>query len=464
MKNNTLLNQYLLSALSIIVIVSGITWYATDLYKSFFINHLKGSLQSRAITVQESIHQQTITQKHCQRLLNSDPNIRVTIINTKGEVLCDSQVDTLQMENHRHRPEVRSALAQKVGASLRFSSTLQSTLLYIAIPWEFEHQVKGVIRTAMPLFDIEALMNKLLINFYILLALMLVGITLAIIYNYKKINQPLDELVTSARKLSEGSFDTQIPEYDIQEINQLGKSLNDTIYKLGHLENLRQEFVGNVSHELKTPIATIQSYVETLLDGAAENPADLKRFLNIVLKQNNRLGAIVDDLLMLSRLENAPINQLIELQQFHIADLFSSVEEQNHSLAKTKKINIKIECNKKLQIKADHSLVIQAVSNLLNNAIKYSFEKTDIKLFAEISGNKTYIHISDQGPGVNAEHLPRLFERFYRVDKSRSRQQGGTGLGLAIVKHIMQIHNGDIRVRNNKNGIGCCFSLIFNNT
>ena len=195
-----------------------------------------------------------------------------------------------------------------------------------------------------------------------------------------------------------------------------------------------------------------------MLDGAQHDPADLDRFLNIVLKQNDRLAAIVDDLLTLSRLESAPITQLLHLSETDAGLLLRSSVENCQARADAKNIIIKINGNQNISVQVDHSLMTQALVNLIDNAIKYSPENTIITLSAEPDNGSAKISICDEGPGIPEKHIPRLFERFYRLDKSRSRREGGTGLGLAIVKHIVHVHNGEIHVSNNGRA-GCCFVI-----
>ena len=450
--------HYGLSASIVLVTLLTVAWYATDRFHGFFIHHLQDTLESRAITVNHAINNTGIN-KACYVLRESDPTLRVTIINTQGVVLCDSEAKAETMENHAERPEIAQTLSGKQGSITRFSTTLQTSMLYLAIPRFESEKIIGVIRTAIPLLSIDKLLDELYQQFIILLIVLLIIVILVIINTFRKINQPLTEIINEANHFAQGDFSATLPDYDIKEISELGGALNSMAKQLGRLENLRQDFVANVSHELKTPIATIKGYVETLLDGAQHNPEDMERFLNIVLKQNDRLAAIVDDLLTLSRLESAPITQILELNESKACDLLISGVENCQSRADAKNIIIDVNCNNDISIQIDQSLLTQALVNLLDNAIKYSNENTTIILSAEITNGHVRLNVCDQGPGIPEEHIPRLFERFYRVDKSRSRRVGGTGLGLAIVKHIVHIHGGEVDVSNNGT-VGCRFSII----
>ncbi|MCW8831022.1 MAG: ATP-binding protein [Gammaproteobacteria bacterium] len=456
-KKQSLWLHYGISASIVLVTLLSVAWYATDRFHDFFIHQQQETLESRAITVDQAIKTRK-TNNACHVLRTSDPSLRVTIVDTLGVVLCDSEADAIMMENHAERPEISQALKGQRGSSTRMSETLQTSMLYLAIPYFKDEKIVGAIRTAIPLLSIENLLDELYRQFVILLMVLFAIISMVIINIYRKINQPLDEIVEEARRYAKGDFSNALPDYDIREIAELGGALNQMAEQLDRLENLRQDFVANVSHELKTPIATIKSYVETLLDGAQHDPADLERFLNIVLKQNDRLAAIVDDLLTLSRLESAPVTQILALAETDACQLLHASAENCQSRAEAKNITINISCNENIFIQVDHSLMTQALVNLIDNAIKYSNENKTISLSVEEIDKQVLLSISDQGPGIPEQHIPRLFERFYRVDKSRSRRIGGTGLGLAIVKHIVHIHGGQVEVSNNVT-VGCRFVI-----
>jgi len=234
--------------------------------------------------------------------------------------------------------------------------------------------------------------------------------------------------------------------------------LND-ITKTKKLENMRRDFVANVSHELKTPITSIKGFVETLIDGALENKDDTKKFLEIVYKQANRLNAIVNDLLSLSRIEQEEEQGTIELQEHPLRPVLENCLESCTIKAKEKDITLKLDCDPQIILAMNKSLLEQAVTNLLVNAIKYSPEKSDVFINGYLMANEVCINVIDHGCGIAEKHLSRLFERFYRSDKARSRKLGGTGLGLAIVKHIVQAHNGEVKVKSEP-GKGSTFSII----
>ncbi len=222
------------------------------------------------------------------------------------------------------------------------------------------------------------------------------------------------------------------------------------VTRLRRLENVRKDFVANVSHELRTPITSIRGYVETLLDGALDIREDAERFLRIVLRQSERLTTIIDDLLVLSRIEEDVKQDQIKLEKGHLRPVIESALQTCQLKANEAGIKMAVDCPEDIVVKMNATLLEQALVNLLINGITYSKRGDWVTVKAAVVDNnltkEVRIIVRDTGCGIARKHLPRLFERFYRSDKARSRKQGGTGLGLAIVKHIVQAHNGRIEV------------------
>jgi two-component system phosphate regulon sensor histidine kinase PhoR len=234
--------------------------------------------------------------------------------------------------------------------------------------------------------------------------------------------------------------------------------LND-VTRLHRLENIRRDFVANVSHELKTPITGIKGSVETLIDGAVERPEDAARFLKIIAKQADRLNAIIDDLLDLSRIEQGETEQAMELISSPIRPVLQAAVHACEIKAREKSIELVLSCASDIFADINPPLLEQAVINLIDNAVKYSDAGGTVWIEGGRDGRQTRIQVRDQGCGIDREHLPRLFERFYRVDKARSRRAGGTGLGLSIVKHIVKAHHGRVTV-DSVPGQGSTFRII----
>jgi two-component system phosphate regulon sensor histidine kinase PhoR len=253
--------------------------------------------------------------------------------------------------------------------------------------------------------------------------------------------------------------------------------LND-VTRYRHLENLRRDFVANVSHELKTPIASIKGFVETLQDGALAHPDDAQRFLKIIGSHAERLNNIIEDLLSLSKIEQSEQAVNLPLELSPLRPMLEAALHGCQPQAAVRNVELSLICDEALLARINPPLLEQAVINLIDNAIKYSEPRGQVLIEAhaaeqdsgaqesratdgaggETTMQEIAIAVRDSGCGIAAEHLPRLFERFYRVDRARSRKLGGTGLGLAIVKHIVQAHQGRVSVVSTP-GEGSVFSI-----
>jgi two-component system phosphate regulon sensor histidine kinase PhoR len=231
------------------------------------------------------------------------------------------------------------------------------------------------------------------------------------------------------------------------------------VTRLRRLESMRSEFAANVSHELRTPITNIKGYVETLLQVDLDEPAQQRRFLEIIHRNTLRLSGIVEDILTLAFLEEPEARHTLERKNFCAREATAAVAEDLGSAANVRGMRLIVEGETDANVFANRPLVEQALANLVSNAIKYSSENQPIRIVISIDAQYTRFAVIDRGPGIASKHLPRIFERFYRIDKARTRTQGGTGLGLAIVKHIATIHGGSVEVESQV-GEGSKFSLL----
>lgn len=241
-----------------------------------------------------------------------------------------------------------------------------------------------------------------------------------------------------------------------REVTEWAKDWTQQIKNLQKLEEYRRDFIGNVSHELKTPIFNIQGYLYTLLDGAMEDSKISHKYLTRAVDNAERMAAIVSDLGMISKLEADKLQ--VKKVHFSINELVQEVLDDMELQASTKNISLELKTARRYTVNANKEMTYQVLINLITNSIKYGREngKTVVG-FYDLDKN-ILIEVSDTGKGIAQHHLPRLFERFYRVDKGRSRDEGGTGLGLAIVKHIIEAHNQTINVRS-REGVGSTFGF-----
>lgn len=503
-------------------------------------------------------------------------DVRVTIIDTLGMALGDSDIEAREMENQNNHAEVREALKGKVGKSVRADETLDRKMLFVAVPVKTAGGIKGIVRLAIPQSKIQegstyikGVIGTAILVAFVLTFLIVSSLTPGLV-------APLHEMTAVAKDMAEGKLDAEVRVVTNDEVGDLSRSFNYMGFRLretigqiteernklqailtsmtdgviaidreGHillinptvekmfnvrleeimgksvievirnydlekllvgalsrqdpftkeiqilspmiktfrvhlaplknasgtvgvvavlrditeireLERMRTEFVANVSHELRTPLTSIKGFVETLLDGAIEDKLLARHFLDIINEESNRLSRLINDLLSLSRLEdkNASVNKIPVKLDGVIGNIISIL----HPQMKEKNLELETEIGELPVIGADRDMMGQLLINLLDNAIKYTPEGGLIRLEARAVPQGVKVTVSDTGIGIPEESLPRLFERFYRVDKARSREMGGTGLGLAIVKHILEVHGGTIEVKS-RLGKGTAFTF-----
>ncbi len=389
---------------------------------------------------------------------------RVTVIDGHGRVLGESEHSLQDMANHLDRPEVQEALKSSdgFGSAIRFSETVQEDLIYTAYRTD-EHRF---IRLAKQ----QLFIDHIILKVRIILMLAAIG-TIAVVILLaprvlRRVTKPLSDIVLAAEEIKGGNYDKEIIVAEDNEIGELGKILNEMsaklksdIRELGKLQEIRKDFVANASHELRTPIAVIRGYVETLLDGGYRDKEVSMKFLERTQFNILRLENIVNDMLDLSKLETR--DRGLSLRYFDAAAAARSIIADFEEIAHRKNLEIKFESSLSpdFSLLADPYQFDKAIINLIENAIKYT-EKGWIAIRAVQNGKDFILEVEDTGSGINPEDLPRIFERFYRVDKGRSRDQGGSGLGLSIVKHIMEIHKGSVAVESVL-GRGTKFILTF---
>lgn len=504
---------------------------------------------------------------------------RVTLVAATGEVMGDSEVrpaDLPQLENHAGRPEIKQAMAEGQGASVRYSATLRTEMLYVACPFTSASGERAILRLALPLTSLEAARGRL----HALLLIALGAVTaVALVLSYflsMVASRSVRRIIAVAEQFRAGRFDVRIPVASRDEFGELATVMNDMagrieeelastaaeknrldtilrgmgegllvtdtagivthanpaflamfslreavegkpllditrhpslhdafkavtatgdehqeeislpaeeqttvlthwvplqsggkmhgvvavfhdITDIKRLEKIRSDFVANVSHELRTPITVIKGYAETVLDTLAEREGQTARFVGIIHRHADRLAALVNDLLALSELES----KQFALQPVPVP-VTAAVEQACALLepkAEAKGIRIRRDFPLPLpKVLANLPRIEQVLINLIDNAVKYSPEGGTITVSGCVEGELVKVSVTDRGAGIPPKDLPRIFERFYRVDEARSRDEGGTGLGLAIVKHIVQLHGGTVAVESVP-GKGSTFSF-----
>ncbi len=568
----------------ILLSLLAVSWYTSSALNTFFLDRNRAELETHARIIERQLQTPVVLSNLdildalCKDI-GKDTPIRLTIILPNGQVVGDSNETPRHMDNHGSREEIVAALRGKIGTSVRFSNTLRQNMMYLAIPFKQDGTVTAVIRTAIPLTDVENTIRSLQLKiglFGFIIALIAAGICLFISH---RISNPIANMTRGAERFAKGDLKHRLPSPDTRELAGLSRALNQMaeelenrmeaitdqrneygavlasmvesviainmeqrilsinraaaemlnispalmkgrsileavrnrdlhrfitealedgnpregdvvlhqvgeqilhsqciplnntanhrigtlvvlhdVTRIRQLENMRRDFVANVSHEIKTPLTAIKGFVETLQNGTADTPEEQQKFLGIIKKHADRLHAIVEDLLSLARLEEREEHNELYLQSWSVEKIIDTAVQVVKRRAEEKEISIHVTCDDALKIDVDTTLIEQAIVNLLDNAVKYSSDGSPIYIEAQSTPGEISIHVADQGPGIPRNHLPRLFERFYRVDRARSRSLGGTGLGLAIVKHIAQAHGGKVSVESTL-GKGSTFSI-----
>ena len=389
--------------------------------------------------------------------------MRVTIIRSDGTVTYDSDVsDVSTMGNHRQRPEVEQALGEGSGASVaRWSTSKDEEYYYSATYFADEERV---IRSALP-YNNDLARALSADQHYIWFAVVAMIILTAILYRFfGRLGDNITKLRIFARRAAHNeSLDTEdLAEFPDDELGEIAERIIK-IYK--NLQSTRQEqdilkrqLTQNVAHELKTPVASIQGYLETVLENPQIGAEKREQFLRRCFAQSQRLSSLLQDISTLNRMDDAPdVTSFVEVD---VARIVADIARETALQLQARRMTLLNRLPAEVTVRGNQSLIYSIFRNLTDNAIAYAGEGTTVTIEAHDGDNAWRFTFRDNGVGVAAEHLPRLFERFYRVDKGRSRKMGGTGLGLAIVKNAVLLHGGTITVSNDiAGGLSFAFTL-----
>ena len=388
--------------------------------------------------------------------MNND--YRITIIDNDGSVLADSETGNPEtMENHKNRKEVKEAFQNGFGTKVRNSSTIKGSMMYAAYCSPTQHKV---IRISIHHDVITDLMKMMVpsIAISLLLALSVAGVLTNKFA--ASVTKPILEISHKLEGIYDEKIDFNFPHYQYDELNiiartttDMSKSVQDYIRKLEKEKTIRQEFFSNASHELKTPLTAIRGYAELLQSGMASDTQMQKEFLGRIHSEVEEMTSLINDILMISRLETKELMPTKEM--LCVKSVAEEVKKTLKPLADENNVSLEIHCCDEF-VYMDRSHLQGILSNLMGNAVKYNrpggFVQTDITM----DSTSLSIRVEDSGIGIAKEDQKRIFERFYRVDKGRSKRVAGTGLGLSIVKHVTEFYGGCVSVES-QSGVGSTF-------
>ncbi len=388
--------------------------------------------------------------------------LRVTVVDEDGKVIFDTEEkDYAKFENHANLPEIVGAKKNKNGSSaLRRSITFDRDFYYSATYFPEEHLY---VRSALP-YNNDLIQILRADIHYIWFALGIFLILSVILYRFvNRLDIHLNKLRLFAYRAdrNESLEIEDLAEFPNDELGEIAERIVKLYKKLQDTRKeqsrLKRQLTQNIAHELKTPVASIQGYLETIIDNPHIDEATKQQFLQRCYAQSERLTSLLRDISTLNRMDDAP--DVMDFEEVDISELVGNIRKEVALELEKRKMTFTCDLPEKLVVKGNRSLLYSIFRNLTDNSIAYAGEGTSITLKAEEIHKKWQFTFSDNGVGIPAEHLPRIFERFYRVDKGRSRQMGGTGLGLAIVKNAVLLHGGTIRVSSNMESSGTSFTF-----
>lgn len=373
---------------------------------------------------------------------------RFTIIQKDGVVVADTgDVPVSTLDNHSDREEIKEAIEEGIGYSRRYSETLKENMLYVAIR---SSESDYILRMATPYTGMKE---------YLMLLLPAVWLTflVAIMYSAfsadsfaESITKPLKEISQEMLKVKGDYTDLSFETYQYPEINiiahtttKMSKNVKDYLNQIEMEKQIRQEFFSNASHELKTPITSVQGYAELLESGIIQDEEQKKEFLNRIKKEAANMNNLINDILMISKLETKDAEVL--KSDVRLSIVLNDILDSLKPLAASHEVLIHLDC-KPICIYANSQQMKELFGNLITNAVKYNKPGGEVWVRVREEDRNLIVQVKDNGMGIPKDSLSRIFERFYRVDKGRSKKQGGTGLGLSIVKHIVNFYHGTINV------------------
>jgi len=428
--------------------------------KQYKVDTLNLKLQDYNNQMHEALSSSTKTNRKTwlNNYLKRHPirDLRVTVINSQGQVLYDNVNPNIRnMGNHAQRPEVQQALNRGSGSAVDRNSTTMGGQEYFYSATYFPHD-KYVIRSALP-YNMDLAKNLQTDQHYLWFALAIMFLLIVVLYRFiHRLGSNITKLNEFAAKADhDGKLEAdELVNFSNDELGETAERIVKLYLKLQRTQQeqdvLKRQLTQNAAHELKTPVASIQGYLETILENPKVNESTRLLFLQRCYAQSKRLTSLLSDMSMLNRMDDGA--QMLSIEEVDVAELIQTVEKESQWTLQQRSMTMVCNIPKNIIVHGNRSLLYSIFRNLTDNAMAYAGVGKHISLSAYKKDDVWQFTFSDNGVGVAPEHLPRLFERFYRVDKGRSRKMGGTGLGLAIVKNAVIVHGGTICVSLNPSG------------
>lgn len=424
--------------------------YNELLMEDLLLSNSQGILMSDSVDMVDSVR---VAEAKLQEFVRAheSKDLRVTLVKPDGKVVYDNMSkDYRHFSNHAKREEIAEALKVGQGTSVeRQSKTLKQDYFYVASYFPKSHLI---VRTALP-YNNDLAKSLQADQHYIWFAIIAIILLTIVLYRFTyRLGKNVSKLTIFAYKADHN---------ESLEVEDLAKFPNDELGEIAERiikmykrvqttrkeqDVLKRQLTQNIAHELKTPVASIQGYLETILDNPHINEQTKEQFLQRCYAQSERLTSLLHDISTLNRLDDG--SDMIDFEAVDITQMVNDITRETALVCQERKMAFDNQLPERIVVKGNRSLLYSVFRNLTDNAIAYAGEGRTITLEAKEQGNKWHFIFRDNGQGVPPEHLARLFERFYRVDKGRSRKMGGTGLGLAIVKNAVLLHGGTIRVSN----------------
>lgn len=424
--------------------------YNELLMEDLLLSNSQGILLSDSVDMVDSVR---VAEAKLQEFVreHESKDLRVTLVKPDGRVVFDNMSKNYRhFANHAKREEIAEALKMGQGTSVeRQSKTLKQDYFYVA---SYFPKAQLIVRTALPYND-NLTKSLQADQHYIWFAIVAIILLTVVLYRFTyRLGKNVSKLTIFAYKADHNeSLEvedlTNFPDDELGEIaERIIKMYKRVQTTRKEQDILKRQLTQNIAHELKTPVASIQGYLETILDNPHINEQTKEQFLQRCYAQSERLTSLLHDISTLNRLDDG--SDMIDFEAVDITQLVADITKETALVRQERKMTFDNQLPERIVVKGNRSLLYSVFRNLTDNAIAYAGEGRTITLEAKEQGNKWHFIFRDNGQGVPPEHLARLFERFYRVDKGRSRKMGGTGLGLAIVKNAVLLHGGTIRVSN----------------